>query len=95
MDDDHVAVHVAGEVDASNADAFAQLLEVASQQRSVVGLYLGDATYLDSAALRVIVRATCAIRDGGGDLRVRESSEVARQILQTAGLFDELCGSES
>lgn len=90
MDDELVDVHVTGEVDASSADQFAQILAVASDQRPEVGLHLDEVTFLDSAALRVIVRAACAIRDAGGRLRLQGCSEVARQILRTSGLYDVL-----
>ena len=90
MDDDLVDVHVTGEVDASSADQFAQILAVASEQRPEVGLHLDQVTFLDSAALRVIVRAACTIRDAGGRMRLRSCSEVARQILRTSGLYDVL-----
>ena len=90
MDDEMVDVHVTGEVDASCADQFAQILAVASDQRPQVGLHLDEVSFLDSAALRVIVRAACAIRDAGGRMRLVECSEVARQILRTSGLYDVL-----
>ncbi|HRW38492.1 MAG: STAS domain-containing protein [Acidimicrobiales bacterium] len=90
MDDRLVDVRVTGEVDAAAADEFAQLLAAASDQRAEVGLHLDEVTFLDSAALRVIVRAACAIRDRGGRLRLRGCSEVARQVLQTSGLYDVL-----
>jgi anti-anti-sigma factor len=90
MADEEVDVHVTGEVDASSAEQFAQILAVASDQRRRVGLHLDGVTFLDSAALRVIVRATCAIRDRGGLMRLRGCSEVARQILRTSGLYDVL-----
>jgi anti-sigma B factor antagonist len=90
MDDDLVHVHVAGEVDASSADQFAQILAVAAEQRPEVALHLDEVTFLDSAALRVIVRAASSIRDAGGRLRLDQCSDVVRQILRTSGLYDVL-----
>jgi anti-anti-sigma factor len=90
MDEAHVAVHVAGDVDAASAEQFSQLLELAAQQRDEVALHLDEVTFLDSAALRVIVRATCAVRDAGGSLWLAGSSAIAQQILRTSGLYDVL-----
>lgn len=86
-DDDAETLHVIGEVDLANADQLAQVLgaiNVAPRQT----LDLTGCTFVDSTALRAIVRAYTAAH---GRLRiVIPDNGTVRRMFQVAGLFEHL-----
>ena len=77
--------HVAGELDLSTVEAFEAELD-----RSFVGrpqvVVLAECTFIDSSALRALVRAQQRISEAGGRFAVVAPSQPARRTLEIAGL---------
>ena len=84
---DEICVSVSGEIDISNASAFAAELQaaIADSDRPVV-LDLAEVTFMDSSGIRelMIVRASLGPR-----LRVAALHRSVRRILELASLLDQ------
>lgn len=76
---------VDGVVDTHGADRLRALLEDATAPRRRVVLDLADVEHLSSAALAVLVSGHRRLRDAGGELVVRPSPAVVRE-LRISGL---------
>lgn len=83
--DDVGIIGVIGELDLSNvATLDAALADVVAARRVIV--VLAECTFLDSSALRSIVRAQqAAVADGGG-LALVAPTQPARRVLEVAAL---------
>ncbi|WP_432505800.1 anti-sigma factor antagonist [Kineococcus arenarius] len=64
------ALSFAGELDASNVETIRRLVHPFTRGARVVELDLSGVTFLDCAALGVLVELSAATRVGGGSLRV-------------------------
>jgi len=80
-------VEVSGSVDYGNADDFRQAVENRIQSVDVrIVLNLGNATYLDSTAIGVLIRECRLAREAGGDVRIAAVSGMLAGILRFASL---------
>jgi anti-anti-sigma factor len=78
-------IRVVGELDLSTVAALdAELERFLSADRVVV--VLSECTFIDSSALRSLVRAQHAIREEGGRLVLVAPSQPARRVLEVAAL---------
>ena len=84
---DGVWVSVSGEIDASNASAFADGLQaaIAESDRPIV-LDLARVTFMDSSGIRELVNAR---ESAGPRLRVAALHRSVRRILELASLLDQ------
>lgn len=84
-DGDASIIHVVGELDLSTVDAFDAELERSLPTGRVV-VVLSECTFIDSSALRSLVRAQRSVREGGGGLALVAPSQPARRVLEVAAL---------
>lgn len=80
-------IHVVGELDLSTAPELDEELSHPTAGRVVV--VLTDCTFIDSSALRSLVRGQQTVRERGGELVLVAPSEPARRVLSIAA-FDRL-----
>jgi anti-sigma B factor antagonist len=78
-------IHVAGDLDLSTVAAFDSELEHALASGHLV-IELGECTFIDSSALRALVRAQKLITRAGGELALVAPSQPARRVLEIATL---------
>jgi anti-anti-sigma factor len=76
-----------GELDISNAETLAAVLDRESQERGDIKLDMSDLTFIDSSGIRVLLRAMDRL-DGQGKLVLISPSNPVRQILSLMGLQD-------
>ena len=77
-------VSAEGELDAYAAPELEALLEAANGKRLVVDL--GRASFLDSTALGIVVKAVREVSERGGEARVVLPSGTARRIFELTTL---------
>jgi anti-sigma B factor antagonist len=84
---DKVVLHVAGRMDAENADQFEQQCEssIAEGFTNLVA-DLGDLTYISSLGLRSVVAVAQKLRGKGGDLRLCRLTGLVRQVFEITRL---------
>ncbi len=79
-----------GELDASTADRFDHAISQAiSAGATFVLVDLSEVEFLDSSALRVIVRRGNALKELGGRLVIEGLSPAAQRILEITGLLED------
>ena len=78
-------VHVAGDFDLSNVEIFEAALEP-SVSAGLVVIELAACTFLDSSALRTLVRAQRRVAEAGGRLVLVAPSQPAKRVLDIAAL---------
>lgn len=78
-------IHVVGELDLSTIAALDAELKLSLPAGRVV-VILSECTFIDSSALRSLVRAQRAVREGGGSLALVAPSQPARRVLEVAAL---------
>jgi anti-sigma B factor antagonist len=78
-------IRVSGDLDLSTVDVFDAELEHALVAERLV-IELGDCTFIDSSALRALVRAQKAVTRAGGELALVAPSQPARRVLEIATL---------
>ena len=78
-------IHVVGELDLSSVAAFDAELEGSLPAGRVV-VVLSECTFIDSSALRSLVRAQHAVRERGGELALVAPSQPARRVLEVSAL---------
>ena len=78
-------IHVVGELDLSTVGAFDAELEQSLSAKRVV-VVLSECTFIDSSALRALVRAQRAVSEGGGGMSLVAPSQPARRVLEVAAL---------
>lgn len=78
-------IHVAGDLDLSTVGAFDAELEQSLESEHLV-IELGECTFIDSSALRALVRAQKQVTSAGGELALVASSQPARRVLEIATL---------
>ncbi len=78
-------IHVVGELDLSTTAVFEAQLEQSLPSGRVV-VVLAECTFVDSSALRSLVRAERAAREGGGGLAIVAPSQPARRVLEVSAL---------
>jgi len=83
--DDANVIHVVGELDLSTVEALDAALEQEVATRRIV-VVLSECTFIDSSALRSLVRAQHAARESGGMLVLVAPSQPARRVLEVASL---------
>jgi anti-sigma B factor antagonist len=78
-------IHVTGDLDLSTIDAFdAELEQLLESERLVIEL--AQCTFIDSSALRALVRAQKLVTRAGGELALVAPSQPARRVLEIATL---------
>ena len=78
-------IRVTGDLDLSTIGAFdAELEQVAASERLVIEL--AECTFIDSSALRALVRAQKLVTRAGGELALVAPSQPARRVLEIATL---------
>jgi anti-sigma B factor antagonist len=85
MADGVSVIHVAGDLDLSTVGAFDAELEHALASEHLV-IELGQCTFIDSSALRALVRAQRLVTRAGGELALVAPSQPARRVLEIATL---------
>ena len=78
-------VRVIGDLDLSTVPSFDSELEQSLRGDHVV-IELADCTFIDSSALRALVRAQKRIAQEGGSLAIVAPSQPARRVLEVASL---------
>lgn len=78
-------IHVAGEFDLATVVTFEAELEP-SLSSDLVVIELGGCTFIDSSALRTLVRAQRRVAAAGGRLVLVAPSQPARRVLDVATL---------
>jgi len=85
MTEDVAFIRVCGDFDLSTVSAFdAELEEALTVKRLVIEL--ADCTFIDSSALRALVRAQKLATRAGGELALVAPSQPARRVLEIATL---------
>ena len=84
---DKVVLHVAGRMDAENADQFELRCEscIAEGFTSIV-IDLSDLAYVSSLGLRSFVAVSKKSRDKGGELRICRMTGLVRQVFEITRL---------
>jgi anti-anti-sigma factor len=80
---DATVIRVVGELDLSTVAAFDTELQVTSDRTVVV---LTDCTFIDSSALRSLVRAERVAREAGGAFSLASPSQPVQRVLEVAAL---------
>jgi anti-sigma B factor antagonist len=78
-------IRVTGDLDLSTVGAFDEELEHALDAGHLV-IELGECTFIDSSALRALVRAQKRVTRAGGELALVAPSQPARRVLEIATL---------
>ena len=78
-------IHVIGELDLSTIAALDAELELSLPAGRVV-VILSECTFIDSSALRSLVRSQRAVSEGGGSLALVAPSQAARRVLEVTAL---------
>jgi len=78
-------IDVAGELDLSTVALLDAELEQSLSAKRVV-IVLTGCTFIDSSALRSLVRAQRSVRESGGELALVAPSQPARRVLEVASL---------
>jgi anti-sigma B factor antagonist len=89
-----VVVALKGELDASTAPGLTDVLSDATQPAGIVGLVLdmADLQFLDSAGLRVIIRARNDLLERrSGTVRIVNAEGVVARVLEITGI-DQVLG---
>ena len=76
---------VSGEIDLSNADAFAEALELSGGNGGVT-IDASDLQYLDSAGLRVLAAKARQLQEQGGKLIIESPTDPVYRVLEISGL---------
>ncbi len=79
-------VEVVGEVDAHGVDLLTDTLS--TQQSDVVRVRLSTCSFMDSSALRVLLRAHADAGERGGRLVLVEPSDFVYRLLSITGLLE-------
>ena len=77
---------IRGELDVASAPGFADRLAMLLAEHSTIELDLSGLTFIDSTGLGVLVRATTAAADAGGDLTIVAVSEQMLRVVELTGL---------
>ena len=88
---ERATIRVVGELDIATAPALAEALDSAlGSDAAIVLLDLDGVTFIDSAGVRVVLRAV-AEAEAGGRLRVRRGhGEQVRRLFELVGAIDRL-----
>ena len=78
-------IRVCGDLDLSTVGDFDAELERSLAVKNFV-IELADCTFIDSSALRALVRAQKLVSNGGGELVLVAPSQPARRVLEIATL---------
>ena len=82
-----VVLHVAGRMDAENADQFEKHCESCiSEGFTSLVVDLADLAYISSLGLRSIVAIALKLRNKGGDLRLCRLTGLVRQVFEITRL---------
>ena len=76
-----------GELDISNAETLANVLDRETQEHGDISLDVSELRFIDSSGIRVLLRAMDRL-DGKGKLVLLEPTNPVRQILSLMGLQD-------
>jgi anti-anti-sigma factor len=76
-----------GELDISNAETLAAILDREAQEQGDINLDMSELTFIDSSGIRVLLRAMDRL-DGQGKLVLVAPTHPVRQILALMGLQD-------
>lgn len=86
---------VAGEVDASNADALRSAVVDALTARPEIVIDLAGITFMDSSGLAVLTHALNLVEEQGGKLTLRSPSSSVARLLEITGLSERFLGTDS
>ena len=80
-------VHLHGELDLAAADRLEkELLAAMADCPDELSVDLADVTYMDSSAIRTLLRVCAFATDDGKRVRVSGASGVSRRVLEIAGV---------
>jgi anti-anti-sigma factor len=78
---------VTGRIDSNTApDLDKALQSLVNANRTQIIVDMKGVEYLSSAALRALVSATKAAKNGGGDVRIAQPSKRVKEVIELAGL---------
>jgi anti-sigma B factor antagonist len=85
------SVRARGTLDLETAPQLQERLDgLIDNGAALIVLRLGDVEFLDSSGIRTIVGAARRLRDSGGKLFISEASGAAQQVLEIAGVLNDL-----
>jgi anti-anti-sigma factor len=86
--DDVMVIDLAGQIDSYSAEEVSKLIEAhIHNQRVKVIVDLNKITYLDSAALSMLIKNKISLSKRGGDLRLVGVKAKAKEVFELAGLL--------
>jgi anti-sigma B factor antagonist len=80
-------LRLVGELDAYTGPSLQEALAALGPESDVT-LDLGEVTFIDSSALRILVGETATRADAGGAVRLRGPSVAVLRLLEVSGLAD-------
>jgi anti-anti-sigma factor len=86
---DPVVLAIGGEVDLSTAPELSQVLEDLTLVNRNLLLDLGAVEFMDSTGLHVLKKASDAMQEVGGHLRISSASDRVRRVFELSG-FDQV-----
>jgi anti-sigma B factor antagonist len=85
------SVQARGTLDLETAPQLQERLDgLIDDGAALIVLRLGDVEFLDSSGIRTIVGAARRLRESGGKLLISEASGAAQQVLEIAGVLNDL-----
>lgn len=81
------AYRLVGELDISNADSLAAVLDRAAQEEGDITLDLSELSFIDSSGIRVLLRAMDQL-NGKGKIVILSPTSSVRHVLSLMGLAD-------
>lgn len=87
QNEDHILVHVGGEIDAYTAPKLReQLMPLAEEQNQSLIISLKDVSYIDSTGLGVFIGLFKEATKNNGNLQLIDLSERLERLFQITGL---------
>ena len=81
-------VKVAGRVDSITAATMDAELEKVTQEHKKIVIDLKDASYLSSAGVRAILKASQNVQKAGGGVRLANIPALVRDVLENVGVME-------
>ncbi|MDZ4825609.1 MAG: STAS domain-containing protein [Actinomycetota bacterium] len=86
---DRTVVSIKGEIDAYTAPGLEErIASLVSDGANDIVLDLSETGFIDSSGLRAILTSQRRLRDGNGELRLRNASEPVTRLLDISGLAE-------
>lgn len=86
--DGEPVIAVSGDLDLASAEAFVASATAAAADGSVLGLDLGDVTFMDSTGLGALIKVRNLMIDRGGSVTLVAASTAVERVLELTGMSD-------